>query len=186
MKNLCCSIAPLLGVALVVGILTGTHWTPTESESDKITAEDKQLHEREVRAQKRVSLKMSALRDLMDGQCTLAEAAEIVLELMEPQCRPQLRRSFPAETVEQSQALQIIGNIRSMPMSAQQAAEVLSRLEREFAEMKASGTAAGEPSAGQDRCDSARKVPTASGPIASTTAKNTLLAPVIPSYARQQ
>jgi hypothetical protein len=141
MKNLISSVGSLLIVAILLGLLTATHWTPPDN--DQISAaETNQLHDRELRARKRGSFKLEALQELIDGRWTLAESAEQLAELMEPQCRPQLQSTFPADTVEQSLALQIISNVRSMPMEPTQANEVLSRLDREFLEMKRGGLAA--------------------------------------------
>jgi hypothetical protein len=140
MKNVIyTSMTPFLVLATFIGLMTTSNWMMAEEKARK--AEEQQLRERETRARLWVSLKLEALEELVEDRCTLPQASEHLLKLLEPHCEPQLRLRFPADTTEQSLALQIISNVQMLPLEAAKADEVTRRLEKQFEQMKASAQA---------------------------------------------
>jgi len=137
MKNVICnSLTPLFVFALFIGLMTGSRWMAADEKAKE--AKEQQMREREVRARLWISLKLQGLQELADGNCTLPQVSEQLIDLLDPNCEATLRKSFPAETIEQSMALQIIGNVGMMPLEPAKADEVRQRLEKEFEQMKAS------------------------------------------------
>ncbi len=140
MKNaIYTSMTPILVLATFIGLMTTASWMRAEEKAKK--AEEEQMREREARARLWVSLKMEAMEELVDGRCTLPQVSEHMLPLLEPTCEPQLRKRFPADTAEQSLALQIISNVRMIPLEQAKADEVYQRLENQFEQMRASARA---------------------------------------------
>jgi len=135
------SLTPFLVFALFVGLRAASLWVPEDHEPADDSVEERQLHERELRLQTRLQVKIEALRQLSDGECTLSQAVARVICLMEPEYQSLLQHAFPAQTAEQSLALQMIELVRARPIDPEQKDDLQIRLQREFEEMKESATA---------------------------------------------
>jgi hypothetical protein len=88
---------------------------------------------------RRLSFKVLIIRDLIDGRIALAEATErfIYVNGMDPEINTATRELFPAATIEESTALQVIRFVKTeLRSDPTKSPSVVARLDAELEKMK--------------------------------------------------
>jgi len=97
------------------------------------------LNELGVRVQQRLFLKLAITQDLISKHINLAQATDQFLDLnkVDPEVLPDVRRHYPAATLEESVSAQIISFVRSeLKSDPSRLSETLCELERQQQETR--------------------------------------------------